>query len=425
MLTPLAHRPYALLWTGQSVSRAGNYIFDTVITVAVYQLTHSGVHVGAVLGVLVATSLLFLPFAGAAGDRGSRVRIVLAADIISGTVSLALGVGLLTDHLPLPAVYGAAALVGALSAYHQPSYKALIKATVPDNAHDAAVALTTLTNNMIRLGGPALAGLVLLLGNAAAGLLIDAATFAVAATTLTAARIPTPPVPPTRGNGLLHDIREGAITVARTPWLRRSFLTSAAVSGLALAPLDALMPLIVLTGGMSPATIGWLGAAQGAGAVTGSILFLPHRRPHSPAARLRLYYTLLALGAAATLTVALTAHLPNPARSMAMTAAMTTTGIAMAGYTLHAMLLQTHVPERLLSRVVAADILASGAPRPLALPLAGALAGPIGPTLLLAVCGLTATVTTTTIALTPGQPPDTITPPPDPTRQPAIASQTG
>ncbi|MBI1800244.1 MAG: MFS transporter [Chloroflexi bacterium] len=82
----LRHRPFALLWSGQTLSRVGDHLYELALAWWVLQKTGSAVMMSAVLIFSFTPMLLFLLIGGVAVDRLPRVRLMLLSDVGRGVV---------------------------------------------------------------------------------------------------------------------------------------------------------------------------------------------------------------------------------------------------------------------------------------------------------------------------------------------------
>ncbi|HEY7973755.1 MAG TPA: MFS transporter, partial [Ktedonobacterales bacterium] len=70
----LSNRSFALLWSGQTISRLGDSVYTIALAWWVLQQTGSATAMGAVLICSTIPMLAFLLFGGVAVDRFQRVR---------------------------------------------------------------------------------------------------------------------------------------------------------------------------------------------------------------------------------------------------------------------------------------------------------------------------------------------------------------
>src|SRR5437763_17004302 len=85
----LRGRSFALLWTGQSLSRLGDFVYEIALAWWVLQKTGSAQTMSLVLIFAITPSVLFSLIGGVVVDRLPRVALMLASDIIRGLVAMA------------------------------------------------------------------------------------------------------------------------------------------------------------------------------------------------------------------------------------------------------------------------------------------------------------------------------------------------
>src|SRR5437763_10930697 len=90
LFASLKHRPFALLWSGQTISRLGDSLYRIALAWWVLEKTGSATAMGTVLICSFTPMLLFLLLGGVAVDRFPRVRVMLASDLLRSLVALTL-----------------------------------------------------------------------------------------------------------------------------------------------------------------------------------------------------------------------------------------------------------------------------------------------------------------------------------------------
>ncbi len=83
----LKHRPFAFLWSGQTTSRLGNNLYRIALAWWVLEKTGSAAAMGTVLIFSSVPMLVFLLIGGVVTDRFPRLRVMLIADMLSGSSS--------------------------------------------------------------------------------------------------------------------------------------------------------------------------------------------------------------------------------------------------------------------------------------------------------------------------------------------------
>ena len=179
MLATLRQRNFGLLWSAGLISLAGDWMLRIALPIYVYQLTGSALATSTMLIAGMLPDLLFGSIAGVFVDRWDRKRTMVMCNLL-------LAIGL----LPLLAVrsaeqiwllYLVAFYESTIAQFFGPAENALLPQLVGQQHLVAANSLNALNNNLARLIGPALGGMVAWLTGLAGVALIDAATFLFAA----------------------------------------------------------------------------------------------------------------------------------------------------------------------------------------------------------------------------------------------------
>jgi MFS family permease len=270
-LEPLRQRNFGLLWWAGLISLAGNWALNIALPIYVLRLTDSPATVSAVVAATLLGNVLFGSFAGAYVDRWDRRRVVVVANLLQTVVLLPL---LLVDARErVWIVVAVAFVVSALSQFFQPAENALLPRLVAAEHLAAANSLNSLNNNIGRLVGPALGGLVAVTVGLRGAALLDAATFAVAAALCA---LITGRHRATGADGapphLLRELAEGLRTVAHNRLVRAIFALFTIVSigeGMMGTLFAVYVTRALHAGGQE---MGWLMSAQAVGGIFGSLV---------------------------------------------------------------------------------------------------------------------------------------------------------
>src|SRR5919199_6329999 len=101
----LTYRSFALVWSGQTISRTGDFIYQVALAWWVLERTGSPSVMGTVLICSFAPMLLFLLVGGVAVDRLPRLPLMLASDLLRGVVVLLVAVLAAAHNLEIWHVY--------------------------------------------------------------------------------------------------------------------------------------------------------------------------------------------------------------------------------------------------------------------------------------------------------------------------------
>src|SRR5690349_13987159 len=160
LLRALQQRPFRFLWSGQTISRLGDSLYQVALAWWVLQKTGSGIAMGTVFSLSFLPMVVFLLAGGVAVDRWPRLRVMLAADIARGILA-ALVAGLAyAQTLEIWHVYAASVVFGLVNAFFQPAYAAVVPEMTPRDVLPSANALTDLSWQLAGIAGPALGAII-------------------------------------------------------------------------------------------------------------------------------------------------------------------------------------------------------------------------------------------------------------------------
>ncbi|MBN9391838.1 MAG: MFS transporter [Chloroflexi bacterium] len=163
----LRHRNYRLFWTGQLVSLIGTWMQNLAQSWLVLTLSNNDPFaLGLVAGLQFLPTLLFSLFTGVIADRYSKHRILLITQSSSMAVAALLGVLTVGGWVQLWHVYLCALALGMVNALDMPTRQSFVSEMVGKDDLMNAVALNSTIFNAARVVGPAVAGLLIGLGEA-------------------------------------------------------------------------------------------------------------------------------------------------------------------------------------------------------------------------------------------------------------------
>lgn len=178
LFAPLQSHDYRRLWIAQFVSVVGDKVHQIAMSILVYEVTGSIMHVGLMLAVTTLPAVLFGVVAGAYVDRWDRRSTMLIADLARALVVLSIP---WLVHLGMPFFYLAAFAVASISLLFEPARLSLIPELVESDQLMAANSLDNVTTSVSELLGLVFgAGLVAWFGTTKA-FYFDGLTFVVSA----------------------------------------------------------------------------------------------------------------------------------------------------------------------------------------------------------------------------------------------------
>jgi MFS family permease len=260
-------RNFAPYFVGNASSASGTWFQNLAASLLIYRLTHSAFLLGVLNFCNFVPVLLLAPWAGSAADRFDRRRLLLATQLGSTAISAALA-GLAWAGLArVWVVIACAVLLGIGSAFAAPVSMALIGDLVPREQLDAAVALNSMTYNLARAVGPALAAVCVRTLGIPASFAINAGSYLVLVLALLVVS-PAPRRLAKRGEARLRD----SLRLVKDDPRLLAFLLIVTVVGFASDPVNTESPAFAHAFGRPDTDAGYFIAAFGAGAVLAAFL---------------------------------------------------------------------------------------------------------------------------------------------------------
>ena len=364
LLKSLHHRPFALLWSGQTISRLGDSLYSVALAWWVLEKTGSATAMGNVLIFSFAPTLIFLLLGGVVVDRFPRLRVMLLSDLLRGLVVTAVALLAFGGALAIWHIYVASVLFGLVRAFFEPAYVATVPEITPGEALTSANSLTNLSRELTGIAGPALGAAIVGLGGTAAAFGLDALSFFVSAACI----VGLPPLPPARAAeqeaNILSDLRAGLGAVFAQPWLWITIAIFALVNVTASGPRGVALPFLVRESlHADVGTLGLLLSFASAGLMLGSVWLGRKTRLRR---RGLVAYGASLVGGLAILAIGL------PIGVAGVAAALLCHGFTMALFSLiWTNTLQEMVPRELMGRVVSVDMLGSFVLLPIGFGVAG------------------------------------------------------
>ncbi len=267
-LEPLAHRDFALFWSGALISNIGTWLQNVALSWLIWEITRSAFWVSMVTFAQFSPTLLFGLFAGLVADRRDRRRVLLVTQTTAMTLAFALAAVTLTGHARVSTLLPVIALAGIAMAFNAPSFQAIIPDLVPPRLIIDAVSLNSAQFSGARVVGPALGGLLLATAGAGWAFFANGASFLAVIVALLLIRTDKQAPPTSTGARALF----GGVRSARQTPAIATLLGTTAIVSLFGAPVIALLP--VMAGdvlGLGEKGYGGLFALFSIGAVCGAL----------------------------------------------------------------------------------------------------------------------------------------------------------
>ena len=267
----LRYRDFAILWLTQFGTGAGLWMEMIARSWLVYEMTGSGLLLGTVNVVRAAPQLVFGLLAGVIADRWDRKKLLLISFTANGLLSLAIPVLIWTNTIAVWHILVTSFLTGIAMAFQAPTRQALLPSLIPKSDLMNAMALSNAAMNITRIGGPALAGLLVAWVGIPGAYMAKVVLFVLAIALTFALRLPPVRSAATSG-GIWSNLTEGLGYVAHHASLRTIMIVTLIPMLLGM-PYMTVMPIFakeVL--GVGPEGFGILQSAPGLGALVASVI---------------------------------------------------------------------------------------------------------------------------------------------------------
>jgi MFS family permease len=396
LLAPLKHRDFALLWSAMAVSLLGDGIYFVAIAWQSYQLANSPTTLSLVGTAWTLPIVITLQLGGVLSDRYDRRRLLCVAAFAQGVAIAAVGVLATTGELNLWPLLSLVAVYGAAQGAFTPALEALVPMLVPADRLFEASALDQLGRPLaLQLLGPAIGGVLVMLGGTGPAFLADAASFFVAGAVVLSVR----PRPTPRHAGsppsAVTELGVGLRYVCANPWLWGTLVAAALTLVAFVGPSEVLLPFLVkneLHAGSG--TLGAVRALGGVGAICGATVVGHRGLPSRFVTLMFVSWSLKCLGLAAF-------GLAAGAWNLALVAFLSGC-LGALGNVVWGVMMKRFVPNELLGRVSSWDWLVSIGLVPLSFALTGPLAQAVGVRPLLLLGGATGAFTMLVFLRLPG-----------------------
>jgi len=271
-------RNYRLYFIGQGISLVGTWMQGLAQGWLVATLTKSPMIVGLVAAMQFLPVLVLAPYGGVLADRFSKRRVLFITQSFAAVLALMLAGLTATGAIRVWMVFVLAGCLGIVNALDNPTRQAFVHELVGPGDLRNAVTLNSLEVNLMRVLGPALAGVVIVVIGLPLCFAVNGLSFMAVIVCLALMRPGelhrTARLEPAKGQ-----LRAGLAYVRRTPILRDVLIMMGLVGCLTYefgVTLLNLAKFTFHTNAMGPAL---LTSAMGVGAVLGGLLTAGRRSP--------------------------------------------------------------------------------------------------------------------------------------------------
>jgi MFS family permease len=176
----LRQRDFRLMVVAYVIDALGGWAYSVVLAVYVWDRTHSTQWLAAMASAGWLTSLLVGGYAGVLADRYERTRVMIVSALASAAVMCVIAVVVGTNG-PLALLLALRAISAVTGSAYRPAAGALTPEIVGEKDLAAANGLFSTLESLTVVLGPAAGGLLLLTGEPVSGVVVNAASFVIAA----------------------------------------------------------------------------------------------------------------------------------------------------------------------------------------------------------------------------------------------------
>jgi predicted MFS family arabinose efflux permease len=273
---PLRNGVFRALWLAVLVSNVATWMQTVGAQWLLVNQPHASILVALVQTADYLPDMLFGIVGGVLADTFDRRRLMMAVQAFLVVAGVALAALTIAGQMPPALLLTFTFLIGSSSVLMVPAYQSLVPELVPRNQLHSASALSSISINLARAAGPAIAGVVIARAGVGAVFAVNVAMYLAFLLVLVAWRPPAGSTPKV-AEGFVSAVRAGGRYIRYAPVVRRILWRSA----LFLVPASALWTLLPLVAtqrlGLGAAGYGLLLGVLGAGAIAGAVL-LPRIR---------------------------------------------------------------------------------------------------------------------------------------------------
>ncbi len=180
---------YRIYTIGNTISHFGMWAQRIAVGWLTWELTGSGTWLGLIAVADLFPTVILSPLAGAYADRVDRLRsmrITMTAVVVQATI---LGGLTLTGVITIEMILALTLALGMIMAFNHPVRLSMAPLMVGREDLPAAISINSLVFNFARIGGPALAGFIIVNVGVGPAFVFNAATFVVFVMTLFRVRL--------------------------------------------------------------------------------------------------------------------------------------------------------------------------------------------------------------------------------------------
>ncbi len=156
----LKYRDFTFLWLGQLTHAFALWIDQIAKPLMIIHLGGGGLEIGLILLTRTLPAVIFGMIAGVIADNFNRRTVLVVTKVVVFFLSVGFTALILVGLVEMWHIFAYNALRGMTMAFDQPARRAMIPTIVPQNLVTNAMALSTGSMTAMRIGGAAVAGIL-------------------------------------------------------------------------------------------------------------------------------------------------------------------------------------------------------------------------------------------------------------------------
>ena len=268
----LRNRNYLIYFSGNTVSLHGLWVYRVALGWLAWELTGSEFWVGVVAFTQFAPAVLFGPIFGVLADRFDRRAASLLINSMSTLNMLVLTLLTAFDKTDIYLLALLSTMQGVLDGAHMPVRMALVPNLVTRAQLQSALATNSISFNLSRFVGPAIAGLLIATLGVTSAFAFNAVSYVAVLVALLLVRLRPTGEPRAMRGAVWSEMKDGIAYVVRDPKIRLLLMLIATSSVLGRGPIEMLPAFADAVFERGSAGLAILTSAVGGGAIVAGLV---------------------------------------------------------------------------------------------------------------------------------------------------------
>ena len=268
----LSSRNFRIYLAGSTVSLHGLWIYRVALGWFAWQLTGSELWVGVVAFSQLAPSVVFGPLFGVLADRFSRRRASLLINALTAMNMVLLSVLTARHQVDITVLTMVSLIQGTLDGAHAPVRMTIVPNLVAREQLHSAIAHSSISFNVSRFIGPAIAGFIIAKYGVATAFAVNGVSYLAMLAAVLVVHLNPSVDRSASPSDVWSDLREGVRYVFSHSTIRALLVVVAIASVLARGAIEMMPAFVDLVFQRGSSGLAILTSALGAGAITSGLI---------------------------------------------------------------------------------------------------------------------------------------------------------